>query len=58
VRNVVQGIRESLTGHGVPDLVSDDPTRTANDFRWSLARYAIRNGWVSSASDRAGKDRC
>lgn len=47
VRNVIQTVRETLTGHGVPDLVSDDPTRPGGDFRWSLARYAIRNRWIS-----------
>jgi len=50
VRNVIQTVRETLTGHGVPDLVTDDPTRPGTDFRWSLARYAIRNGWVSTAA--------
>jgi len=47
VRNVIQTVRETLTGHGVPDLVTDDPTRPGSDFRWSLARYAIRNRWVA-----------
>lgn len=46
VRNVIQTVRETLTGHGVPDLVIDDPTRPGADFRWALARYAIRNRWV------------
>ncbi|MBL7255247.1 hypothetical protein [Paractinoplanes lichenicola] len=46
VRNVIQTVRETLSGHGVPDLVADDPTRPGTDFRWSLARYAIRNRWV------------
>jgi hypothetical protein len=50
VRNVIQTVRETLTGHGVPDLVSDDPTRPGADFRWSLARYAIRNRWVPTAA--------
>lgn len=49
VRNVIQTVRETLTGHGVPDLVTDDPTRPGADFRWSLARYAIRNRWVRAA---------
>ena len=49
VRNVIHTVRETLTGHGVPDLVTDDPTRPGTDFRWSLARYAIRNRWVSTA---------
>ena len=48
VRNVVKGVREALTGYGVPDLVSDDPARPEADFRWSLARYAIRNRWVTA----------
>ncbi|MBO3753021.1 hypothetical protein J5X84_43850 [Streptosporangiaceae bacterium NEAU-GS5] len=48
VRNVIQTVRETLTGYGVPDLVADDPTRPGADFRWSLARYAIRNRWVST----------
>jgi hypothetical protein len=48
VRNVIQTVRETLTGHGVPDLVTDDPTRPGADFRWSLARYAIRNRWIST----------
>ena len=50
VRNVIQTVRETLTGHGVPDLVTDDPTRPGTDFRWSLARYAIRNRWVEPAA--------
>jgi hypothetical protein len=50
VRNVIHTVRETLTGHGVPDLVNDDPTRPGTDFRWSLARYAIRNRWVSTAA--------
>jgi hypothetical protein len=50
VRNVIQTVRETLTGHGVPDLVTDDPTRPGTDFRWSLARYAIRNRWVAPAA--------
>jgi hypothetical protein len=54
VRNVIQTVRETLTGHGVPDLVSDDPTRPGGDFRWSLARFAIRNRWF--AAPGPGKD--
>ncbi|MGW4943582.1 hypothetical protein ACWEOZ_18565 [Actinoplanes sp. NPDC004185] len=50
VRNVIQTVRETLTGHGVPDLVTDDPTRPGADFRWSLARYAIRNRWFPTAA--------
>ena len=50
VRNVIQTVRETLAGHGVPDLVTDDPTRPGADFRWSLARYAIRNRWVPTAA--------
>jgi hypothetical protein len=50
VRKVIQTVRETLTGHGVPDLVTDDPTRPGTDFRWSLARYAIRNRWVATVT--------
>lgn len=55
VRNVIQTVRETLTGHGVPDLVTDDPTRSGTDFRWSLARYAIRNRWVGPAAPDGGR---
>jgi hypothetical protein len=51
VRNIIQALRETLTGHGVPDLVSDDLTRPGCDFRWSLARFAIRNGWTHDPDD-------
>jgi len=57
VRNVIQHVRETLTGHGVPDLITDDPTRPGADFRWSLARYAIRNRWISTAAPDVHQER-
>ncbi|HST83683.1 MAG TPA: hypothetical protein VLL08_18265 [Kineosporiaceae bacterium] len=47
VRNVLKGLRETLDGYGVPDLISDDPTRPGEDFRLALARWALRSGWVT-----------
>jgi len=46
VRNVVKGLRESLAGHGVPGLTADDPGGAQEDYRWALARWAVRSGWV------------
>lgn len=48
VRNVVKGIREGMAGHGVPGLTADDG-QPAPDFRWALARSAVRHGWVTAA---------
>lgn len=47
VRNVVKTIREGMSGHGIPGLTSDDDMAPHEDFRWSLARSAVRNGWVT-----------
>jgi hypothetical protein len=48
VRNVVKSIRESLTGHGLPGLSGDDSAEAGDDFRWPLARWAVRSGWVTT----------
>ncbi|GAB1822229.1 hypothetical protein HerbRD11066_53930 [Herbidospora sp. RD11066] len=49
VRNVLKSLRESLTGHGVPGLVADDEDAAAHDdFRWALARWAVRTGTITS----------
>jgi hypothetical protein len=54
VRNVVKAIREGMAGHGVPGLTMDDGSPAqADDFRWALARSALRNRWVTAA-DVAG----
>ncbi|WP_203830220.1 hypothetical protein [Actinoplanes palleronii] len=56
VRNVLKAIRESLTGYGIPGLVSADQNPN-DDFRLSLARWALWNGWVVAADlgDPRGK---
>ncbi|WP_198169414.1 hypothetical protein [Herbidospora daliensis] len=46
IRNVVKAIRESLSGHGVPALTADDDNAVHDDFRWALARWAVRSGVV------------
>ncbi len=46
VRNVIKTTRETLAGAGVPGLVAEDATEARDDYRWVLARWAIRNGWV------------
>jgi hypothetical protein len=50
VRNVLKGLRESLSGYGIAGLTSEEPgagTRDdGDDFRWALARCAVRSGWV------------
>jgi hypothetical protein len=48
VRNVLKAIRESLTGYGIPGLVAADQNPN-DDFRLSLARWALWNGWVTGA---------
>ncbi|MFC7529809.1 hypothetical protein [Actinoplanes sp. GCM10030250] len=53
VRNVLKGIRESLTGYGVPGLVGEQAT--AEDFRLPLARCALWNGWVGPADLEEGE---
>lgn len=49
VRNVIKTIREELAGHGVPGLTTEDDSTGHDDFRWSLARWAVRSGWVTVA---------
>lgn len=44
VRNVLKAVRESLSGYGIPGLIAAD--EAGDDFRWALARCALRNGWV------------
>ena len=56
VRNVIKSIREELAGYGVPGLTTDDDSASHDDFRWSLARWAVRSGWVT-AVDVAGMAR-
>ncbi|MGI5272483.1 hypothetical protein ACQEUU_25230 [Nonomuraea sp. CA-218870] len=46
VRNVVKSLRESLSGHGIPGLTRDDEAFSHDDFRWALARWAVRAGVV------------
>jgi hypothetical protein len=47
VRNVVKSLRESLSGHGIPGLTTHDEGIPHDDFRWALARWAVRTGVVS-----------
>ncbi len=51
VRNVLKSLRESLSGYGFSGLTGTDSTteHQANDFRWALARWAIRSSWVTAA---------
>jgi hypothetical protein len=44
VRNVLKAVRETLAGYGIPGLVAGD--EAGDDFRWALARCALRNGWI------------
>lgn len=46
VRNVMKTTRETLAGAGVPGLVADEASEARDDYRWALARWAIRNSWV------------
>ncbi|MEV0388483.1 hypothetical protein [Nonomuraea sp. NPDC050643] len=48
IRNVVKSLRESLAGHGVPGLTMDDEDAAHDDFRWALARWAVRSAVVSA----------
>jgi hypothetical protein len=48
IRNVIKSVRESLSGHGVPGLTGVDESARQEDFRWALARWAIRSGWVDA----------
>lgn len=45
VRNVLKTIREQLSGHGEAGLTAGQ-TGGGDDFRWPLARWAVRNGLV------------
>lgn len=49
VRNVLKSLRESLSGYGFSGLTGADNAteHQANDFRWALARWAIRSSWVT-----------
>ncbi|MEU4560182.1 hypothetical protein AB0F72_17500 [Actinoplanes sp. NPDC023936] len=49
VRNLLKALRETLTGYGVTGLIPDDDGPRHDDFRWALARWAIRGGWVTAA---------
>jgi hypothetical protein len=55
VRNTLKTIRETLTGYGVTGLIPDDDGPRHADFRWALARWAIRGGWVT-ATDLDDRD--
>jgi len=55
VRNVVKSIRETLAGYGVEGVVRSRPDQANTDFRWELARWAIRSGTVTAA-DLDGDD--
>ncbi len=47
VRNVVKALRESLTGHGLAGLSEDAEDAAVDDFRRTLAQWAVRSAWVS-----------
>lgn len=47
VRNVIRTLREKLSGHGVPGLVAEHGEAPSDDYRWALARWAIRNRWIT-----------
>jgi hypothetical protein len=49
VRNVIKSIRENLTGDGVPGLSAEDGTTPNEDFRLTLAHWALWSGWVGPA---------
>ncbi|MER5643712.1 hypothetical protein [Streptosporangium sp. NPDC002524] len=48
IRNVVKSLRESLAGHGVPGMTMDDEQAVHDDFRWALARWAMRSAVVGA----------
>ncbi|WP_221761958.1 hypothetical protein [Nonomuraea sp. WAC 01424] len=48
IRNVVKSLRESLAGHGIPGLTTDDEDAAHDDFRWALARWAVRSAVISA----------
>ncbi|MFI5937255.1 hypothetical protein [Actinoplanes sp. NPDC051494] len=56
VRNVVKSLREELAGYGIGGLTRDDRAATHDDFRWALARWAVRSGWVTPDDVRADHD--
>lgn len=49
VRNVIKTIRENLTGDGMRGLATEAGTAPNDDFRLSLARWALWSGWVTAA---------
>lgn len=57
VRNVLKAVRETLAGHGLPDLVGGAPERAGDDFRLPLARWAVESGLVTAdnAPDQGGR---
>ncbi len=57
VRNVIKTLRESLAGYGVPGLVREGTAVGPDDFRWELARWAIRSGCVTAAHLGGDDDR-
>jgi hypothetical protein len=57
IRNVVKSLRETLAGYGVEGLVRSGGDAAHEDFRWELARWAIRSGWVTTADLDGDDDR-
>jgi hypothetical protein len=57
IRNLVKAIREELSDHGVAGLVNAE-SASAEDFRWALARWAVRNRIVTLEDvEEADRDR-
>ena len=52
VRNVIKSIRETLSGHGIAGLAVEQPEGSHHDFRWELARWSVRSGWVDATDLR------
>ncbi|BCB73660.1 hypothetical protein GCM10022251_77480 [Phytohabitans flavus] len=46
---MVKSLRESLSGHGIEGMTGSDGESSQGDFRWALARWSIRSGWVTLA---------
>jgi hypothetical protein len=54
VRNVIKSLRETLAGYGVEGLIRDHSDAINDDFRWELARWAIRSRQIGlSDMDRS-----
>ncbi|MEV0315498.1 hypothetical protein [Nonomuraea fuscirosea] len=46
IRNVIKALREDLSGYGIPGLTTADEDVGYNDFRWALARWAVRTSVI------------